>query len=94
MNRKPRTSAERRSMALPDAEARRIIAATATRHNCRVADMTSHSRKRSLVRARWAAMGQLYLTGFSQHRIGRFLCRDHSTVHYGLAKLQLIGLPR
>lgn len=51
--------------------------------------MRSESRRREVVRARWAIWLCLKRRGHTAAAIGRRAARDHTTVHYALDQAQL-----
>lgn len=69
-------------------EASACIATAAKVHNLTVADITGYSRKRHIVRARWAAAWLMRRRGMSLPQIGRHLNRDHTTIFYALRKME------
>ena len=52
-----------------------------------VDELKSHWRDKHLVRARWAVMAAMHERGAGPKAIARRLCRDHSTVKYGLRQV-------
>jgi chromosomal replication initiation ATPase DnaA len=66
----------------------RAVAEVCLRSGVRLSELRSPSRKARLVRVRWKAMRAARDAGASVSEIGRLLNRDHSTVIYGLNKVE------
>jgi hypothetical protein len=65
---------------------RNVIQAHATDHHTTVEEILSSSQMKHTSMARRHACHSLKRMGFSEPEIGRFLRKDHSTVHYALTQ--------
>ena len=69
--------------------AKSVLKDVARKHGVRVDDLTSASRKATLVRARWEAWSRIYDLGtYSLPQIGALFNRDHTTILYGIQRLK------
>lgn len=65
---------------------RKVLSAVAAKHDLKVSDILSEKQNRNISRARQEAMWELHQLGkYSLPMIGRYLGRDHSSVHHGIA---------
>lgn len=78
----------------PTRPRRIIVEMTAMAHGLTVQDLTGPDRHRPIVRVRWRAMAEMRREGYSLPQIGRALKRDHTTIIYGLRRLQVIEADR
>jgi len=53
-----------------------------------VGQLRGRQRRREVVYARWAAMYALHRIGFSYPMIGRAFSKDHSSVMYGVSRVE------
>lgn len=60
----------------------------AANHHCTIAQVVGQARSAHIVYARHAVMRRLHADGFSMSQIGRWMHRDHSTVHNAVRKVR------
>lgn len=65
---------------------RNATAFAAQKHNVKMSDILSRSRKAHIARARHEAFYLSRRDGFSYPKIGRFFGRDHTTVMHGIKR--------
>lgn len=77
-------------------EPKRIIADVAEAFGITADDIIGPSRRSLFVRARLAAIAAVHAAhpDWSLNRLGRSFNRDHSTVHWALAKVARDGIPQ
>ncbi|WP_135210382.1 helix-turn-helix domain-containing protein [Vitreimonas flagellata] len=68
--------------------ARQALRAIEREFGVSLEEMKSASRRRHIVRARWAAFRVLRMRGWSTPKIGALFNRDHTSVLYALGEIE------